>query len=252
MWFPSHPLSCICMYIYIYILKLSCFSHVQLFATLQTVAPQAPLSLGFSRQEYWSGLQWPLPGPRDRTHNSCSYCSEGRLFTAESLGKINICVAVYVYVLVALSYLTLCYPTDCSLPGSSIHGIFQAKVLEWVAISFSRGSSQSRDQTPVSCIADRCFTIGATREAQLYICIYISPPYHPQIFPGCYVTSSRCSTASSDNVAPLYLSRSTSPRRDSVLPHIWPMWAGVYNLLWKTVQVCVKDTCSLYRCISRL
>ena len=41
--------------------------------------------------------------------------------------------------------LTLCDPMDCSLPGSSVRGIFQAKVLEWIAISFSRGSSQPRD-----------------------------------------------------------------------------------------------------------
>ena len=40
---------------------------------------------------------------------------------------------------------TLCDPVDCSLPGSSVHGILQARVLEWVATSFSRGSSQSRD-----------------------------------------------------------------------------------------------------------
>ena len=41
---------------------LNCFSHVQLFATLWTIAPQAPLSMGFSRQEYWSGLPFPPPG----------------------------------------------------------------------------------------------------------------------------------------------------------------------------------------------
>ena len=52
-------------------------------------------------------------------------------------------------------------PMGCSLPGSSIHGIFQARVLEWVAISFSRGSSQPRDRTWVSCIAGRCFTLSA-------------------------------------------------------------------------------------------
>ena len=60
---------------------------------------------------------------------------------------------------------TLCDPMDCSLSGSSIHGIFQARVLEWIVISFSRGSSQSRNRTWVSCIAGRCFTIWATREA---------------------------------------------------------------------------------------
>ena len=53
---------------------------------------------------------------------------------------------------------------DCSLPGSSVHGIFQAIVLEWIAISFSRGSSQPRDRTRVSHIIDRCLTIRATRK----------------------------------------------------------------------------------------
>ena len=60
---------------------------------------------------------------------------------------------------------TLCNPMDCSLPGSSVHGILQARILEWVAISFSRGSSKPRDQTQVSCIAGRCFILWATREA---------------------------------------------------------------------------------------
>ena len=53
---------------------------------------------------------------------------------------------------------------DCSLPGFSVHGIFQARILEWIAISFSRGSSLPRDRTWVSCIIGRCFTIWATRE----------------------------------------------------------------------------------------
>ena len=65
---------------------------------------------------------------------------------------------------VAQSCLTLCDPMDCSLPGSSVHGIFQAILLEWIAISFSRGYSQPRYQTRVSCIVDRCFTVWATRE----------------------------------------------------------------------------------------
>ena len=66
---------------------------------------------------------------------------------------------------IAQSSLTLCDPMDGSLPGSSIHGIFQARILEWAAISFFRGSSQPRDQTWVSCIADRRFTVWAIREA---------------------------------------------------------------------------------------
>ena len=62
--------------------------------------------------------------------------------------------------------LTLCDPMDYSPPGSFIHEIIQARLLEWVAIPFSRGSSQSRDQTQVSCTAGRFFTVRATREAQ--------------------------------------------------------------------------------------
>ena len=59
---------------------------------------------------------------------------------------------------VAQSCPTRCDSMDCSLSGSSIHGIFQATVLEWVDISFSRGSSRPRNQTRVSHIAGRCFT----------------------------------------------------------------------------------------------
>ena len=62
------------------------------------------------------------------------------------------------------SHPTLCDPIDCSLPGSSVHRIFQATVLEWIAISFSRGSSQPRAWTRVSFIINRHVTIWATRE----------------------------------------------------------------------------------------
>ena len=64
---------------------------------------------------------------------------------------------------VAQSCPTLCDPTDCSLSSSSVHGIFQASVLEWIAISFSRRSSRARNRTWVSRIAGRCFTVWATR-----------------------------------------------------------------------------------------
>ena len=86
---------------------LSHFSRVQLCATPQTAAHQAPPSLEFSRQEHWSGLPFPSP-----MHEK----SESE---------------------VAQSCPTLSNPMDCSLPGSSIHGIFQARVLEWGAIAFS-------------------------------------------------------------------------------------------------------------------
>ena len=66
---------------------------------------------------------------------------------------------------VAQSCPTLCNPMDCSLPGFSVHGILQARILEWIAISFSRGSSWPRDRTRVSHIGGRRFNLWATREA---------------------------------------------------------------------------------------
>ena len=88
------------------LLLLSCFSHVRLCVTPKTAAHQAPPSLGFSRHEHWSGL--PLPSPMHESESEV----------------VQLCP-------------TASDAIDCSLPGSSIHGIFQARVLEWVAIAFS-------------------------------------------------------------------------------------------------------------------
>ena len=66
---------------------------------------------------------------------------------------------------------------DCNLTGFSVHGILQARILEWVAIPFSRGSSQHRNQTQVSFIAGRFFTVWTTREAQFEL-------YSPRNSPG--------------------------------------------------------------------
>ena len=71
---------------------------------------------------------------------------------------------------------------DCSLPGSSVHGIFQARVLEWVAISFSRGSSQLRDQTRVSHVVDRSFTVWATGKSLIIIIVKLKT-----VFDTCFL-----------------------------------------------------------------
>ena len=65
---------------------------------------------------------------------------------------------------VAQSYLTLCDPLDCSPRGPSVHGILQARILEWVAIFSSRGSSQARNRAQVSCTGRRILYCWATRE----------------------------------------------------------------------------------------
>ena len=94
-----------------------------------------------------------------RNKPSCSCCvvgMEGIHRKAQRLsGSIHL-------VIVTQSCPTLCDPTDCSLPGSSVHGILQARILEWIAIPFSRRTSQPRDWTLVSCLTGRFFTIWAT------------------------------------------------------------------------------------------
>ena len=146
-------------------------------------AHQAPPSLGFSRQEHWSGLPFPSPmhesekGKWSRLVMSDSQGPHGlqptRLLRPWDFPGKSTGVGCHMCMLscfeseseVAQSCPTLCDPMDGSLPGSTVHGIFQARVLEWAAISFSRVSSQTRDQTRVSCIADKRFTVWATREA---------------------------------------------------------------------------------------
>ena len=81
------------------------------------------------------------------------------------LGWSSNCVCHQNAVWAAQSCLILFYPMNCHPPGSSVRGILQARILEWVSIFSSRGSSQPRDQTWVSCTEGRFFTFWATREA---------------------------------------------------------------------------------------
>ena len=86
------------------LLLLSRFSRVRPCATPEMAAHQAPPSLGFYRQEHWNGLPFPPPMRESEVAQSCP---------------------------------TLSDLMDCSPPGSSVHGVFQARVLEWIAIAFS-------------------------------------------------------------------------------------------------------------------
>ena len=96
----------------------------------------------------------------DKIHSS--------LYKFSSISFIRLCLRLYLLYTIAQSCPTLCDPMDCSLPDSSVHGIFQARIFEWVATSFSRRSSRTRDWTQVSRIVDRRFTVWATREVLLY------------------------------------------------------------------------------------
>ena len=122
---------CLCFLIccLLLLLLLNRFSRVQLCATPETAAHQAPLSLGFSRQEYWSGLPFP----------SLMHESESEREVAQSCP-------------------TLSSPMDCSPPGSSIHGIFQARVLEWGAIAFSDDQPRQRVTKQRHYFPDNCLS----------------------------------------------------------------------------------------------
>ena len=91
---------------------------------------------------------------------------KGRCWMSQKLSGGKWVGWVKVKVLVSRWCLTLCDPMDCSPPGSSIHGIFQAKILQWVAILYFRGCSQPRINW-ACCIAGRFFTVLITREAQM-------------------------------------------------------------------------------------
>ena len=144
-----------------------------LFEIPWTGTHQAPLPMGFPRQEYWSGLPFSslgdLPDSGIKPVSPAPSASPGRFFTPEPSGKSKIkdrrrnfiqvktkikCISVqfssvqFSHSVVSNSY----NPMNCGPPGSSVHGISQAKILEWVAIFFSRGSSRPRDQTHISCI----------------------------------------------------------------------------------------------------
>ena len=130
------------------------------FATSWTVFHQAPLSMRYPSKTTGIGWYFLLQG--------IFYCIAGGFFTdwgtrgliwernAGNFVLLNVCTQ---------SLLALCDHMDCSPPGCSLHGISQARILEWVAISFSRGSSQPRDRTWISCIGRRI----------LYLCHLRSP-----------------------------------------------------------------------------
>ena len=106
----------------------------------------------------WTELNWVL---QKKSSAISGFRSYWRKLTTESESEV------------AQSCPTLCDPMDCSPLGSTAHGILQARILEWVAISFSRGSSQPRDQTQVSHIAGRRFNLWAIREAMnIYISLF--------------------------------------------------------------------------------
>ena len=115
-------------------------------------------------QREWALLCYTYRCTYKYIYTCCCHIPQGSLYP--SVGNILLLLCVS-----AQSRLTLCDPMNCSLPGSSVHGIIQARRLEQVTISFSRGSSWTGDGTLVSCISRWVLYNWATREAQYYLVI---------------------------------------------------------------------------------
>ena len=99
------------------------------------------------------------------------------------------CILLSCFCLAAKLCLTLCDPMDCSPPGFSVHGISQTRILEWVAISLSSRSAWPRNQTHISCLADKFLTTEASEEAPnilkkhgLIFLLTHSPEFYFRIF----------------------------------------------------------------------
>ena len=126
----------------------SCLVMSDSMQTPWGLAYQAPLFMGFSRQEYWRGLPFLPPG--DLPDPGIEPMS--LMFPALTSGFFNTSAIWEVPYLITESesvscsvLSTLCDPVDCSPPDSSVHGILQARILKWVAVSLSRGSFRPRD-----------------------------------------------------------------------------------------------------------
>ena len=112
---------------------------------------------------------------------------------------------------------------NCSVSGSSIHGILQARILEWTALSFSRGSSWPRDWTPVSRIVGRCFTIWATRLTVKRLTLLFSGN-HKALFDLMIILQVDITAMANCVVIPSSECVSCSVMSDSLWPHGLGLW----------------------------
>ena len=143
------------------------------FAMPWTVAHQTLWPMVLPSLEYCSGLLFPSPGslPNPGIEPAVEPTSPtlaGGFFIAEPTGKNDGCVRAKLLQF----YLILCDPMDGILPGAAVHGIFQARILKWIAVPSARGSSQPRDQTHIfmsPALADSFFITSTTWEAIIVI-----------------------------------------------------------------------------------
>ena len=152
-------------------------------------------------------------------------------------------ITVLVCVLVAQSCPTLWDPMDCSPPGSSVHGILQTKILERVAIPFSRGSSRPRNRNWVSCIASRFFTAWTTRWGKLgplwthLLLTQVIPSEESNV----QIWDSFCLFSQEYEYVPVQIGLTVGPDIPGFPRHAWKV-----DLSWDLHVTCTKDCVSTY------
>ena len=147
-WVTKHKFFHVVVVMHFVLLHACMFSYVWLFVTAWTVACQAPLSMEISRQEYWSGFPFPSPGDLSNPVNKSASPAMRQILYHLSHQESDL--------------------MDCNPPGCSVRGILQARIMERVAIPFSKGSSWPKDQTRVSCTAGRFFSSDQPEKAKYF------------------------------------------------------------------------------------
>ena len=132
-----------------------------IFVQIKYITPRVSINVNCQLGSLWY-INAGLSVVTNVGSSSSKEWTEGREYVR------NLCVC-------SVIQLCLCDPMDCSLPGFSVSGIFQARILVWIASSYFRGFSWPKDQTQVSCIACRFFTTGPVRSKRgnLYTCLSI-------------------------------------------------------------------------------
>ena len=180
---------------FFFFLQESCFSHLFLpsASSLDPAHPLGRTPQEGRRRQWLLGLhfgefRWAHFSLRPLPCSLLLKCRWASPQKTELLTSLNVGCFPQSESEVAQLCPTLCNPVDCSPPGSSLHGILQARILEWVAIFFSRGSSRPRDPTWVSRIAGRHFNLWATREAcfpqnplSVFLCFVLSCQFPIQL-----------------------------------------------------------------------
>ena len=158
------------------IISIQIYTNLEQYSSTDTLSPLPPQGLCTWYPYHMNGLFLPNTAHTPTHSQADAFPNLSPVYIvpfAKNLCSLHFYHQCFLWsgVLVAQSCPALCESMDCSLPGSSAHGILQARILKWAVTSFSRGSSRPRDQTRVSCTTGRLLPISATGKCVLPLLI---------------------------------------------------------------------------------